>query len=142
MTVYDNLGEKTVFERANLVLTNRRVICSLNLPPMLIVELNLDQIVDTELKQVQNSSANPMSRNRHTFTRLFITAYTDSSLKRRECIQMEFEYGGHNEFFQLLKEQMDLRKLMSSENNPSKTSTSNFGQSFGITGIQRNIQSL
>ena len=78
VTVYDNLGEKTVFERANLLLTNRRVICSLNLPPMLIVELNLDQIVDTELKQVQNSPANSMSRNRQTFTRLFVTAYTDN----------------------------------------------------------------
>jgi hypothetical protein len=112
---------------------------------MLIVELNLDQILDIELKQVQNSSANPMSamsRNRQTFTRLFINAYTDNTLSRKECVQLEFEYGGHNEFSQLLKEQLDLRKLMSTEKNPTKPSTSSFGQSMGITGIQRNIQSL
>jgi hypothetical protein len=110
---------------------------------MFYTELKLDQIIDIELKQVQNSSslASGLSRNRQIFTRLFINAYTDYSLKKRECIQMEFEYGGHNEFFELLKEQLDIRKLMSSEKNPSRSSTSS-GQGFGITGIQRNIQSL
>ncbi len=149
VTIYDNLGEKTVFERANLLLTNRRIICSLNLPPLLIVELNLSQIVDIELKQVQSAtnqqgSTGLSNRNRHIFTRLFINASVDvgNIASRKEMIQFEFEYGGHNEFHQQLKEQMALKQLISADGLTRPSSSSNLsGQNFGITGIQRNIQS-
>ncbi len=50
-------------------------------------------------------------------------------------VQFEFEYGGHNEFFNELNQQLVRRHWL----NTSSTSNVAFS-SFGIRGIERNIQ--
>ena len=95
--------------------------------------MSLSQIIDLELKQVQTG----FNREKQTFTRLILNTFTDSRESKKECLQFEFEYGGHNEFFQLLKEQIAVKQLINTDTSSVKPSGSNFG----ITGIQRNIQS-
>ena len=50
-------------------------------------------------------------------------------------VQLEFEYGGHNEFYDQLGQQLERQRWLGKGSSKQLT-----GHSIGITGIQRNIQ--
>lgn len=51
-------------------------------------------------------------------------------------VQLEFEYGGHNEFYDQLNQQLELKRWLGKDSGAAISTAS-----IGITGIQRNIQS-
>ena len=150
-SLYSQSNERTVFVHSQLQLTNERLICRVSESKgagqwqPLVVDLDLAKIVNIELKQPQATSQpqQPLSASRArlqqaavALTRLIIRADTG------ECVQVEFEYGGHNEFHQQLNEQLNLSRLIKSSSSASSSyglSSANTAAS-GIVGIQRKIQ--
>ena len=128
ITIY-NLDQKTNFTTGRLQLTSHRLIWHHTLDPNCKVEIDLNLIVNTELKQAHsentNNSQGNQRFNRTYFTRLVLRLDTewkdfcqlsvvDPSLNRSMVdppfVQFEFEYGGHNEFFDQLNQQLERKK--------------------------------
>ena len=139
VTVYDAKEEKTGFQAGTLRLTSHRLLWLDRNDQMCIIEFRLDQIVNIELKQhqsiAQQSFSGAAGRNaKQVLSRISIKLSQESS----SLVQFEFEYGGHNEFYQQLNQQMERKKWLYAKAAGSAPSQPH--HNVGISGIQRKIQ--
>ncbi|RNA09323.1 vacuolar -sorting-associated 36 isoform X1 [Brachionus plicatilis] len=144
VTIY-NLEEKTGFQKGRLQITSHRLLWFDQNDRHCVLEISLSQIKNAELKQMQNRSQSSKF-NEQLFPRIRLLLEKPVDLKNlvddmssypESFVFFEFEYGGHNEFFQVLNNQMNRKKWNSaSDQNLLGTKI----QNIGVSGIQRQIQ--
>ena len=137
VTIYDEKSEITAFQAGTLKLTSHRLFFIDKNDRMCIIEFRLDNILNIELKQhqsiVQQNFSTASNRNsRQVYSRIFVRLKQQTS----SFIQFEFEYGGHNEFYAQLNQQLERKKW-----TYSNTSSLPMLHNAGIGGIQKKIQS-
>lgn len=151
ITVYNN-EDKTGFQEGKLRLTNHRLFWHDSKDLNCLLEVHLSQILNSELISPNMSTAASSRMSRQIYTRLvlrlerFKTAdfrlktyvvepkgYGDTSM-----IQFEFLYGGHNEFYQQLNQQIAAKSWSYSDRKSASGKSDS--HSIGIAGIQRKIQ--
>ena len=137
-----NLEERTAFNSGQLQVTSHRLLWHDPNDARCIIELGLNQIVGVELKQAQRVAATRQSSNPRILLQLEKeTVFTDASLVDSSLtravvnpyVQLEFEHGGHNEFKELLNQQLVRKRWI-------HTHTGLNSQHTGISGIQKKLQ--
>ncbi|CAF0736675.1 unnamed protein product [Brachionus calyciflorus] len=149
ITIY-NLEEKTGFQKGKLQLTSHRLLWNDHNDKNCILEISLNQIKNAELKQVQNrppSSSTSSKLSRQIYPRILLNLDKPFELSNlvdvygaypQSFVYFEFEYGGHNEFYQMLNNQLTRKKWTMSLDQQNSLNTKI--QNIGISGIQRQKQ--
>jgi ESCRT-II complex subunit VPS36 len=145
--------ERTAFQMGKLQLTSHRMLWQDRNDSSCILEFSLSEIKSHELKQIASVSQAGVSLklSRQIFTRLSLLLERNTNYRaesylipdsisatHNSIVQFEFEYGGHNEFYQQLIQQLNRKKW--SLKHGQVNSLSNQMHNVGITGIQRKIQ--
>ena len=135
-----NIEEKTGFLLGKLQLTSHRLIWHDEADHQCKLEVSLTQIKTRELCR----------QARQTYSRILLTLEKSSEfpassylMEARQPfahsnVQFEFEFGGHNEFFAQLNQQLTRKQWIHGKTNAM---TSQF-HNVGITGIQRQKQEV
>lgn len=143
VSVY-NLEDQTGFQKGRLQITSHRLLWFDQTDKFCILEISLSQIKNAEVKQVQGRSH--VSKNIQLFPRIKLLLEKPDDSKNvidninsysEPFIYFEFEHGGHNEFFQVLKNQINRKKWAMGSNLDLLNSKI---QNIGVSGIQRQIQ--
>lgn len=139
-----NLEEQTGFQKGRLQITSHRLLWFDQNDKFCVLEISLPQIKNAEVIQVQSRSFG--SKNAKIFPRIKLLLEIPGDTKNvvdninsysEPFIYFEFEHGGHNEFFQVLTNQINRKKWIMGSNQDLLSSKI---QNIGVSGIQRQIQ--
>lgn len=149
-----NKEEKSGFQLGKLELTSHRIIWHDQSDHACKLEISLSQITHYELRQAAQIMSGMSLASRQSkpsvYSRIKIKADKNNDYPAHTYVlghvpitpvshvQFEFEYGGHNEFYQELEQQL-IRKQWTRSGQASAALANQF-HSVGITGIQRKIQ--
>jgi hypothetical protein len=154
VTAY-NLEEKTGFQRGKLRLTSHRLFWHDQIDLNCIIEVKLAQILSAELRNPsqitsQNTPQNRTNRQIYSRISLKLQRLVHSENQNYICeasrqvdsqtVQFEFEYGGHNEFYQQLNQELTRKHWLSGQHSTAAGQQASASHNMGIVGIQRKLQ--